>query len=167
MRVGTPEDAADYIAKLKQDVAAKGRDPDAYRIGALIPVLVHDDEAVLDRALNNSLVRWIGAIFGRTQPQEWRRHGEEPAVPDGWTYFMKMKPHDTPPAFVDEVVGKATRRMTELSYIWGNTNRSPLRSRHMSTLESIGCPRWITYRLSAIRARPAHRFHEPSRSARS
>ena len=39
------------------------------------------------------------------------------------TYFMKMKPHDTPPAFVDEVVAKATRRMTELSYIWGNSQQ--------------------------------------------
>ncbi|WP_293002319.1 LLM class flavin-dependent oxidoreductase [Mycobacterium sp.] len=119
----TPEDAAEYISKLKADVAAKGRDPERYRVGALIPVLVHDDEEVIERALDNRLVRWIGAIFGRTQPLEWRRHGIEPAVPDGWTYFMKMKPHDTPPAFADEVVAKATRRMTELSYIWGNTQQ--------------------------------------------
>jgi len=36
---------------------------------------------------------------------------------------MKMKPHDTPAAFADEVVGKATRKMTELAYIWGNTRQ--------------------------------------------
>jgi phthiodiolone/phenolphthiodiolone dimycocerosates ketoreductase len=116
----TPEDAAEYISKLKKDVAAKGRDPEQFRVGAFCPVLVHEDEAVLDRALGNNLVRWIGAIFGRIQPSEWRRSGVEPAVPEGWTYFMKMKPHDTPAAFVDEVVGKATRKMTELAYLWGN-----------------------------------------------
>jgi phthiodiolone/phenolphthiodiolone dimycocerosates ketoreductase len=119
----TPEEAAEYISRLKEDVAAKGRDPEQFRVGAFCPVLVHEDEAVLDHALDNTLVRWIGAIFGRTQPLEWRRSGVEPAVPDGWTYFMKMKPHDTPAAFADEVVGKATRKMTELAYIWGNTQQ--------------------------------------------
>jgi phthiodiolone/phenolphthiodiolone dimycocerosates ketoreductase len=115
----TPDDAAEYISNLKKQVAAKGKDPKQFRVGALCPVLVHEDEAVLDRALDNNVVRWIGAIFGRTQPLDWRRDGIEPAVPDGWTYFMKMKPYDTAPGFVDEVVGKATRKMTELGYIWG------------------------------------------------
>ena len=115
----TPDDAADYIDKLRTQVAAKGKDPHAFRVGALCPVLVHDDESIVDRALDNRIVRWIGAIFGRTQPLDWRRDGIEPAVPDGWTYFMKMKPYDMAPGFVDEVTAKATRRMTELGYIWG------------------------------------------------
>jgi phthiodiolone/phenolphthiodiolone dimycocerosates ketoreductase len=119
----TPDDAAEYISNLKKQVAAKGKDPEQFRVGALCPVLVHEDEAVLDQALDNNVVRWIGAIFGRTQPMDWRRDGIEPAVPDGWTYFMKMKPYDTAPGFVDEVVGKATRKMTELSYIWGTSQQ--------------------------------------------
>lgn len=119
----TPDDAAEYISNLKKQVASKGKDPDEFRVGALCPVLVHEDETVLDRALDNNVVRWIGAIFGRTQPLDWRRDGIEPAVPDGWTYFMKMKPHATPSAFVDEVIAKATRKMTELSYIWGTSHQ--------------------------------------------
>jgi phthiodiolone/phenolphthiodiolone dimycocerosates ketoreductase len=119
----TPDNAAEYISNLKKQVAAKGKDPEQFRVGALCPVLVHEDEAVLDQALDNNVVRWIGAIFGRTQPMDWRRDGIEPAVPDGWTYFMKMKPYDTAPGFVDEVVGKATRKMTELSYIWGTSQQ--------------------------------------------
>jgi phthiodiolone/phenolphthiodiolone dimycocerosates ketoreductase len=119
----TPDDAAEYISNLKKQVAAKGKDPEQFRVGALCPVLVHEDEAVLDQALDNNVVRWIGAIFGRTQPLDWRRDGIEPAVPDGWTYFMKMKPYDTTPGFVDEVLGKATREMTELGYIWGTSQQ--------------------------------------------
>jgi phthiodiolone/phenolphthiodiolone dimycocerosates ketoreductase len=119
----TPDDAAEYISNLRKQVASKGKDPGEFRVGALCPVLVHEDETVLDRALDNSVVRWISAIFGRTQPLDWRRDGIEPAVPDGWTYFMKMKPYDTPPAFVDEVIGKATRKMTELGYIWGTSQQ--------------------------------------------
>jgi phthiodiolone/phenolphthiodiolone dimycocerosates ketoreductase len=119
----TPDNAAEYISNLKKQVAAKGKDPEQFRVGALCPVLVHEDEAVLDQALDNNVVRWIGAIFGRTQPMDWRRDGIEPAVPDGWTYFMKMKPYDTAPGFVDEVVGKATRKMTELGYIWGTSQQ--------------------------------------------
>jgi phthiodiolone/phenolphthiodiolone dimycocerosates ketoreductase len=34
-----------------------------------------------------------------------------------------MKPYDTAPGFVDEVVGKATRKMTELGYIWGTSQQ--------------------------------------------
>ena len=60
----TPDDAAEYIGNLKKQVASKGKDPDQYRVGALCPVLVHEVEAVLDRALDNKVVRWIGAIFG-------------------------------------------------------------------------------------------------------
>ncbi|WP_370501037.1 LLM class flavin-dependent oxidoreductase [Mycolicibacterium sp. jd] len=119
----SPDDAAEYITDLRKQVAAKGRDPDLYRVGALCPVLIHDDESVLDAALDNRLVRWIGAIFGRTQPLDWRREGIEPATPDGWTYFMKMKPYDTPDGFVDEVVAKASRKLAERAYLWGNTRQ--------------------------------------------
>jgi phthiodiolone/phenolphthiodiolone dimycocerosates ketoreductase len=116
----TPEHAAAAIAGIKEDVARKGRDPDAYRIGLVCPVMIHDDEDVLDRAFDNPIVRWTTAIFGRTQPEDWRREGEEPAVPEGWTYYLRMKPHDTPQSFVDDVLAKSTRRMAELGFIWGD-----------------------------------------------
>jgi phthiodiolone/phenolphthiodiolone dimycocerosates ketoreductase len=34
-----------------------------------------------------------------------------------------MKPYDTSPAFVDEVLAKTTRRMAELGFLWGSAER--------------------------------------------
>jgi phthiodiolone/phenolphthiodiolone dimycocerosates ketoreductase len=115
----TPEEAASAIAAIRADVARKGRDPEAFRIGLVCPVLIHEDPDVLDRALENPIIKWTTAVFGRTLPERWREVGEEPATPDGWTYFLKMKPFETPASFVDEVVGRTTRRMCELGYLWG------------------------------------------------
>ena len=81
-------------------------------------MLLHEDADVLDRALDNPIIRWTAAVFGRTMPERWRDVGEEPATPEGWTYFLKMKPFDTPASFVDDVVGRTTRRMCELGYLW-------------------------------------------------
>jgi phthiodiolone/phenolphthiodiolone dimycocerosates ketoreductase len=116
----TPEEAAAAIASIKADVERKGRDPEAFRIGLVCPVLIHEDPAVLDRALDNPIIKWTTAVFGRTLPERWREVGEAPATPEGWTYFLKMKPFETDASFVDEVVSRTTRRMCELGYFVGS-----------------------------------------------
>ncbi|HKY91463.1 MAG TPA: LLM class flavin-dependent oxidoreductase [Nevskiaceae bacterium] len=115
----TPQQAREDIAAIRQRVAEKGRDPAAFRFGMFCPVLVHDDARVIDRALDNPIARWMAATYGRVDPGDWRREGIEPAVPEGWTYYLKMLPHDTSPAFLAEVLGKTTRRMAERTFYVG------------------------------------------------
>lgn len=115
----TPDHAREEIGKLKQMLRDKGRDPDAFGFGAFCTILAHEDSAVIDRALDNPLIRWLSAIVGRVNPAEWLKEGITPATPEGWTYFMKFAPYDTRPEFVQEVVARTTREMAEKSYLYG------------------------------------------------
>jgi phthiodiolone/phenolphthiodiolone dimycocerosates ketoreductase len=115
----TPEHAADAISKIKADLERKGRDPEQFGIGIYGSVLCHDDPNEMDHLLDNELVRWWAAMFGRIQGQQWRDEGFESPIPDGWAYFAKLLPYETEPAFVEEVLSKTTRAITEAAYHYG------------------------------------------------
>ncbi|GAC1395187.1 MAG: hypothetical protein NVS4B6_06320 [Mycobacterium sp.] len=115
----TPESAASEIANLRRDLERKGRDPNSFRFGMWALVLLHEDAGVIENALDNPVIRWQSAIFGRVNPQDWRKEGIEPAVPDGWTYHMKLKPLAVEMSFVDDVLAHTTREMARRSFIHG------------------------------------------------
>lgn len=115
----TPEQAGEHIARIKQDLVRKGRDPERFGFGIAVPMLLHEDAAVIDRALDNALVRWIAAVFGRIEPAEWRKDGLEPPVPEDWMYFLKLVPYDEKPEFVQEVLRKTTRAHAAKGFFHG------------------------------------------------
>jgi phthiodiolone/phenolphthiodiolone dimycocerosates ketoreductase len=115
----TPELAATEIERIRGLVKSVGRDPADVKMGLVASILVHDDPAVIDAALDNPIARWIAAVVGRINPADWRKEGIEPTTPDGWTYFMKYAPYLTDPAFVDEVLAKTTREMAEKAVLHG------------------------------------------------
>lgn len=116
---GTPEEAAEIIAAVRKDVESKGRDPEVFTFGIFCPVLIHEDENVLDKALDNPIVRWIAATFGRIQGSDWAKTGLPSPTPDGWAYFKDFLPKSTPTAFIDDVLAKTTRAHAEVGYLWG------------------------------------------------
>ncbi len=77
---GTPEEAAEKISELKVELERKDRDPESFGFGIFCPVLIHEDEGVVDAALDNPIVRWIAATFGRIQGADWAKAG--PGLPD-------------------------------------------------------------------------------------
>ena len=115
----TPEQAVAHIKTLKDEVERKGRDPEKFRIGMWTTVLLHEDDEAIKRALDNPLTRWQAAVFGRIEPRDWRKEGIEPAVPDGWNYFQKLKPLQMEDSFVDDVLTKADRRMAAKAFVNG------------------------------------------------
>jgi phthiodiolone/phenolphthiodiolone dimycocerosates ketoreductase len=119
----TPEEAAERIAELKGELERKGRDPDAFGFGIFCPVLIHEDEGVLDQALDNDIVRWIAATFGRIQGADWAKSGLDSPTPEGWTYYQRFLPQSTDDAFVVEVLSKTTREHAEKGYLWGTPER--------------------------------------------
>jgi phthiodiolone/phenolphthiodiolone dimycocerosates ketoreductase len=115
----TPEQAAAEITSLRSDLERKGRDPGSFRFGIWSLVLLHEDVDAIANALDNPVIRWQSAIFGRVNPNDWRREGIEPAVPEGWTYHLKLKPLSVEPAFVDNALAGTTREMARRSFING------------------------------------------------
>lgn len=115
----TPEETAASIAEIKKMLADKGRDPEKFTFGYCGPVLLHEDPAVIDKALDNALIRWLAAVFGRVDPTEWKKDGLESPWPEGWNYFMKLVPFQEKPEFVNEVLSKTTRKHAALSSFYG------------------------------------------------
>jgi phthiodiolone/phenolphthiodiolone dimycocerosates ketoreductase len=109
----TPEEAGEQIAELKGVLERKGRDPETFGFGIFCPVLLHEDADRIDTALDNPLVRWMAATYGRITPTDWRKIGIEPPVPDGWSYYMKMVPYQETSAFISSVLAKSTREVAE------------------------------------------------------
>lgn len=109
----TPEIAAEQIAGIKQKVADKGRDPEAFTIGICCPIMLHDDRAVIDKALDNPVSKWLAAVYGRIDPADWGKYGIKSPWPEGWNYFLKMLPFEMTPEFVNEVMSKIPRELVE------------------------------------------------------
>jgi phthiodiolone/phenolphthiodiolone dimycocerosates ketoreductase len=113
------DEAGERISELKQVLERKGRDPDEFGFGIFCPVLLHEDAARIDAALDNPLVRWMAATYGRITQTDWRKIGIEPPVADGWTYYMNMVPYHETPEFIDEVLTRSTRAIAENGMFWG------------------------------------------------
>jgi len=116
----TPELAGEHIAAIREMLIGKARDPDEFEFGICCPVLLHDDAEVVDSALDNPLIRWLAAVFGRVEPQDWVKVGLESPWPAGWNYYMKLVPGDEPESSVRDVLFKTSHAMADLSTFHGS-----------------------------------------------
>lgn len=116
----TAEQAADGTARVKADVASKGRDPSQFGIFVQAVTLIHEDKQVLAEALENPIIRWIAAMWGRIQPgSKWEDSGLTAPVPPDWSYHLHFRPHDTDDDWLAEVLAKTTPEHAAAGYLWG------------------------------------------------
>jgi phthiodiolone/phenolphthiodiolone dimycocerosates ketoreductase len=115
----TPERWAEIIENMRKLVAEQDRDPDEFEF-ALFPcgLMIHEDENVIDRALENPVIKWMTAVFGRINQADWEQQGMEPPRPD-WHYALKLLPNTIGDAERDEVLARVTREHSEKSWIFG------------------------------------------------
>ena len=113
------EHLQEIFTGLRSQVADHGRDPDAFKC-ALYPcaLLIHEDENVIDRALDHQFCRWITGTWGRINQDDWRRDGFEPPQP-GWHYALNLLPVKVTKAEADDVLSRVTREMSEMTWIYG------------------------------------------------
>lgn len=115
----SPDETARCVAEMKEQLRTKGRDPEAFEFGPILMIMMHTDESVIDRALDNPLARFMAAIWGRLHMPDWREEGLEPPFPDDWHYAIRLLPHKMSQADVDEVLGNVSREMVEKAFIIG------------------------------------------------
>jgi len=114
------EQWAETVASMKQVLERKGRDPEAFDFGVYGAVLLHEDENVIDKALDNPLIRFVAAIFGRLNQRDWDKEGIEPAYPRDWHYALKLLPTFLTKAEIDDTLSRVTRPMSEKTWVYGN-----------------------------------------------
>jgi phthiodiolone/phenolphthiodiolone dimycocerosates ketoreductase len=111
----SPEKAGAAIAKLKRELEEKSRDPEAFDFGIWCVAALHEDEDAIAAAMNNTLLRWIAAVFGRLNMADWHEEGIQPPFADDWHYAMKLLPmqwtaaevHKITDALPDELLDKS------------------------------------------------------------
>jgi phthiodiolone/phenolphthiodiolone dimycocerosates ketoreductase len=94
-------------------VAERDRDPEDFDF-ALFPcaLLIHEDENVIDRALENPVLKWMTACWGRINQDDWEQEGL-PAPRPGWHYAINLLPTTISDAERDEVLARTTRAHCE------------------------------------------------------
>jgi phthiodiolone/phenolphthiodiolone dimycocerosates ketoreductase len=115
----TPEAWAEIVESMKAGLEHKGRDPEQFDFGIWFMSLVHEDEGLLQRALDNPLMRWMAGVFGRLDQNAWDAEGIEPPLPRDWHYAMKLLPVKWTDSEIDELLARTTHLMAEKSFVYG------------------------------------------------
>lgn len=116
----TPEQVADTVAAVRDQVERKGRDPHAFRIGMWAALLLHPDGEALERAFANPVIRFFSAAAGRVESRQWADEGRPLPFPDGWAYYKDLLPNDTPDELVETILAATTREHVEASWFAGS-----------------------------------------------
>ena len=114
-----PEHAAAEIKSIKALLTSKGRDPNGFGFGAYMPCLVHEDEKVLDNALNHDLMRWHATIWGRINQGDWDKEGLPAPMGKDWHYANQLLPMRIGEAEAEDMISRATRKHVEKSVAYG------------------------------------------------
>jgi phthiodiolone/phenolphthiodiolone dimycocerosates ketoreductase len=119
LKFPTPQECQERIDLVRATLGEKGRDPAGFNVGMDVMMLAHPDENVIDRAMENPLVKWMTAMAGRVGAANWKNAGLVPPVPDDWAYYKDYVPEQTSALFVEEAIAKVTRRHVEAAWIIG------------------------------------------------
>jgi phthiodiolone/phenolphthiodiolone dimycocerosates ketoreductase len=114
-----PESWAQTVATLKTDLERKGRDPEAFDFGIWFMSLIHEDEQLLEDALDNPLMRWMAGVFGRVDQSAWDAEGIVPPLPRDWHYAIKLLPVQWTDSEVDDLLSRTTHEMAQKSFVYG------------------------------------------------
>jgi phthiodiolone/phenolphthiodiolone dimycocerosates ketoreductase len=115
----SPEAWGAEVERCKAELDRLGRDPDAFTFGFVCVGAFHDDQAVLEGVLDNELVRYMAALFGRLQMADWAAAGFDPPMPFGWHYAIKLLPLVMTPEDVREITTRVSSEMAKAGLVVG------------------------------------------------
>lgn len=115
----TPESWAHTVSTMKAELQRKGRDPEQFEFGIWFMSLVHEDSELLERALDNPLMRWMAGVFGRLDQSAWEAEGIEPPLPRVWHYAVKLLPVTWTDWEIQGLLSRTTHEMAQRSFVYG------------------------------------------------
>jgi phthiodiolone/phenolphthiodiolone dimycocerosates ketoreductase len=116
-----PEQTAEQITGVKRLLEDKGRDPEKFDFALWGAVLISEDEELIDKALENVVVRWLAAMVGRFEQADWRKEGFEPPVGDDWHYGTKLLPlqYDKDQTAAKQILERMTPEVVRKAFVCG------------------------------------------------
>lgn len=120
----SPEHAAQEIRKMKDQLEAKGRDPEKFDFSVWAPLLLNEDQDLIERSFDNPFVKWTTCIMGRIIQSDWQKEGITPPMPPDWHYALKMLPQNLSLAEVNDMMSRVTPEMGRKSWIYGDAKKA-------------------------------------------
>ena len=117
--VSSPEAVSEAVSAIRRQVEEKGRDPQKFRIGLWATLLMHADEASLERVFENPIVKFVSAATGRIESRQWEQEGLGLPFPPGWAYYKDLLPYATPDNLIDKILAATTREHVTKAWITG------------------------------------------------
>ena len=81
---------------------------------------IHEDHAVIDKAFDGAIMKWMAANFGRLDNSRWAELGVESVFPDDWHYSVKLRPIDVTEEESADVLARTPRELVERSFSSGS-----------------------------------------------
>lgn len=119
-----PDHAAAEINKLKQQLDSKGRDPEKFDFSIWAPLLLSEDDDLVERSFENPIIKWTTCIMGRIIQSEWLKEGIQPPMPADWHYALKMLPQNIGLAEANAMMSRVTPEMSHKSWIYGGPKKA-------------------------------------------
>lgn len=137
----TPEETAQSVADIRKQVEEKGRNPEEFRIGLWVSVMLHEDRSKLEESFDNPIMKWLSGAIGRVAADMWKREDMALPFPDGWSCSETCSP-TTPTTTSSTRSSRQRHRSTSpAAGSSARPTRSPPRSRPTWSAGSIGsCP---------------------------
>lgn len=114
-----PDDWATEVKIRRDQLDQKGRDVDSFTFGLWPVMLLCDEEGELEEMLDNRLLKWIAAIFGRFNHSDWEKEGFDLIFPPNWHYAVKLLPHTIGEQELEDILAKVTMERVKAAFITG------------------------------------------------
>ena len=125
----SPERFALDVTRIKGELERLGRDPESFDFAIWGSALIHEDKDVIAEALDNPLVRWVTATFGRLNQADWKTEGLASVYPDNWHYALNLLPAQATAEEVASVISKVSPEMSRQSWIAGDAKEVAMKLR--------------------------------------
>lgn len=118
--VTSPEAYAEKVKKCRELAEQAGRDPDKFRFGLTPTLLIHEDPDIVDRVIDNNVIKFFASIFGRVDQSNWAELGIKSPFPPDYNYSLKFLPMKTSKAELMDILDRTPREAVQHCWTSGS-----------------------------------------------
>jgi phthiodiolone/phenolphthiodiolone dimycocerosates ketoreductase len=116
----TPERYADTVKLMRHKVEHVGRDPEAFGFGIWLICIIHEDDSVIDRIVDNPLMKYFAAQFGRFNTDDWTAEGEQSVMAPGYHYALHWQPSGQTSDEIGRITASVPHSMARKAFATGS-----------------------------------------------
>ena len=121
--IANPDRYAQIAKTMREKVEANGRAPDKFGMGSWLMCCSHEDPDVLERVLDNPLIKYFAGMVGRIDGAQWAAEGITPIMPEGWNYAMHWAPMDQPASEINDIISRVPKEMVRKAFDCGTPDQ--------------------------------------------